>query len=314
MQITEVFKALSDESRLRLLNAISHGAFNVQELTSIIDLGQSTISHHLKVLQSCGLVRSQREGTWIYYSLVSADSPTPPIKAANSFFELAQTQELDSTLRSALTKDNKEISRILNKRRDQTRSFFENNAHNWSEMRIDLQDDEKLMQKVIEHIDPNSDLLELGCGTGALLKRILPRKGQSIGVDYSQAMLDEAKQNLSKYMDNLDLRLGNLEHLPLRDGSIDTAVAYMVMHHIARPIDVITETLRVLKPGAQFVVVDLTQHDKEYMRERLADLWLGFETKEFKKWVSQVGFSDITLETLGSNNQAFILTCRKPKK
>ena len=73
--LAQVFKALGDPVRLRLVSLIgAHqgGEVCVCDLTSAFDLSQPTISHHLKVLREAGLIDSERRGTWVYYRLVPA--------------------------------------------------------------------------------------------------------------------------------------------------------------------------------------------------------------------------------------------------
>lgn len=68
-----VFKALADPNRLRLLsmvNAQPSGESCVCDLTGPLDLGQPTVSHHLKILVDAGLLHREKRGTWAYYSLV----------------------------------------------------------------------------------------------------------------------------------------------------------------------------------------------------------------------------------------------------
>jgi ArsR family transcriptional regulator len=73
--LAQVFKALGDPVRLRLVSLIGAregGEVCVCDLTSAFDLSQPTISHHLKVLREAGLIDSERRGTWVYYRLVPA--------------------------------------------------------------------------------------------------------------------------------------------------------------------------------------------------------------------------------------------------
>ena len=72
-QKAQVFKALADPSRLRLLSMVraeASGESCVCDLTGPLDLGQPTVSHHLKILVDAGLLRREKRGTWAYYSLV----------------------------------------------------------------------------------------------------------------------------------------------------------------------------------------------------------------------------------------------------
>lgn len=68
-----VFKALADPNRLRLLSIVkgeASGESCVCDLTGPLDLGQPTVSHHLKILVEAGLLHREKRGTWAYYSLV----------------------------------------------------------------------------------------------------------------------------------------------------------------------------------------------------------------------------------------------------
>jgi len=73
--LAQVFKALGDPVRIRLVSLISAhqgGEVCVCDLTTAFDLTQPTISHHLKVLRQAGIIDSERRGTWVYYRLVPA--------------------------------------------------------------------------------------------------------------------------------------------------------------------------------------------------------------------------------------------------
>ena len=65
-----VFHALSDPTRLELINRLSAGEQCVCELTDALKTGQSRLSFHLKVLKDAGLIQDRREGRWMYYTLV----------------------------------------------------------------------------------------------------------------------------------------------------------------------------------------------------------------------------------------------------
>ena len=64
------FKALSDPTRVAILNRLAQGEACVCDLNATFDLSQPTISHHLRVLRDAGLVEASRRGTWAYYRVV----------------------------------------------------------------------------------------------------------------------------------------------------------------------------------------------------------------------------------------------------
>ena len=86
------FRALGDETRLRILELLVAGERAVSDLQHEVDVGQSLMSHHLRILREAGLVADRREGRWVYYGLVEpalaavklALYELDPIRAAGS--------------------------------------------------------------------------------------------------------------------------------------------------------------------------------------------------------------------------------------
>ncbi len=70
-QQARVLKALANESRLRIIDRLSHGECSVGELTEIIGSDPSTVSKHLAVLRAHGIVNDRREGNVVYYTLLT---------------------------------------------------------------------------------------------------------------------------------------------------------------------------------------------------------------------------------------------------
>lgn len=72
-EIIKLFKALSDKSRLRILMVLSHKSLCVCELQCIIKIAMSTVSQHLAILVETGLIKPEKRGKWIYYSIDSSN-------------------------------------------------------------------------------------------------------------------------------------------------------------------------------------------------------------------------------------------------
>lgn len=310
MSLKQQFKALGDESRLRILVLLSKGFYNVQEITEVLDLAQPTVSHHLKVLSRTGFARSLRDGNHIYYSLVGErDDSTAAIliRATLAAVEGKHAGDIQDTI----TKDAENLARLAAKRRRHTKDYFDAVASNWNSIREEAVGQENFLTLVVEQIVKEEAVLELGCGSGALLDLLAPRAGLTIGVDCSEAMLDETRKKLGSRASKIDLRLGYIEHLPVGDESVDTVVGYMVLHHSANPKDALADSYRVLKRGGSCILVDLMPHDKEYMRERFADIWLGFAPTQVQEWLEEVGFQSVTTRVLGEKQEVFMAICKK---
>ncbi len=71
--LTEVFKALSDPTRIQILYLLQKGDLCVCELMSILEKPQSTLSHHLSILKNANLVKPRKEGVWTYYALLKPE-------------------------------------------------------------------------------------------------------------------------------------------------------------------------------------------------------------------------------------------------
>ena len=139
-------------------------------------------------------------------------------------------------------------------------------------------------------LPPCQRLLEVGLGTGGLLPLLRRRAQQVVGVDQSPAMLQQAAQRVAELnLHGIDLRLGEMTHLPLADGEAQGAVLNMVLHHAPQPVAVFRELARVVAPGGRVLVADLQRHDQEWVREEIADQWLGFERLELQDWLQRSG-------------------------
>jgi ArsR family transcriptional regulator len=113
-------------------------------------------------------------------------------------------------------------------------------------------------------------------------------------------MLEEARRRLTLAGLGIELRLGEMAHLPLPDGTADCAVLNMVLHHAADPPAMLAEIRRILTPGGTLVLADLARHEREAAREQLADQWLGFSDEELTGWLESAGFAEVAIERIAA--------------
>jgi ArsR family transcriptional regulator len=281
----ETFKALSDLCRIRLVAILLRGEFTVQELTTIIGTGQSRISHHLKTLTEADILTVKRQGTWSYYRVCDGNRFFSSIRAAIEM-------ELDHL--PERTADMSAVAAVLEERRKKSQEFFDRHARQWDELSRRLLPLPEYRDRLLGAIPRGAKLLEIGVGTGELLMKLADIAAEIVGVDHSPAMLDEARRKIAgQPLGCIDLRLGEMNHLPLPDSSVDCVVANMVLHHAADPLAVIIEIRRVLTGNGLLLIADLARHEREAARDQLADQWLGFEVEELEGWLNAASFSNV---------------------
>lgn len=304
LQLLQIYKALADESRLRLLRVLRHGPYNVAELCVIGQMGQSRVSRHLKLLLEAGLCRVKREGTWAYYdaSGIKGDD----LRSCQLDLLIDQGSEL-----AYADEDESRRQACLEARRAKDLAFHDQVAGDWVSLRDELFGDGAFSERVLDSLGRPEGLADLGCGPGVLLPRLAERAQRVIGIDNSNAMLDQARTTLRGQPDGvterIELRLGALEHLPLADAEVDAVLINMVLHHLADPPAVLCEVQRVLGPGGRVVVCDLARHDDERMREKYSDQWLGFEQADLERFFEQAGFKLVEITRYDDTPRAGIL-------
>lgn len=284
----ETLKALADPCRLRLTAVLLAGEFTVQELTRIMDMGQSRISRHLKILTGAGVLTVKHQGTWSYYRAGDGSRFFSAIRPA---FE----RELE--MLPERSRDMAAVVEVLEERRRRSQEFFDRHARQWDDLARTLLPVPEYRHRLLEQVPEGVSVLEIGVGTGGLLTELSARASKVIGVDHSPAMLEEARRRVAgSGINGIELRLGEMSHLPLSDASVGCVVANMVLHHAADPAAVLTEIRRVLAPGGQLLLGDLARHEREVAREQLADQWLGFDDGELTGWLDLAGFDAVSIE------------------
>ena len=244
--ILPIFKALADSTRLRLLCLLLDYELSVNELVEVLEMGQSRISRHLKILAEAGLLSFRRNGLWVFYRANSADLPGDLIKAITPFVTRHEFAAVDRARASA----------VMSERDRRSRAFFNAVAEDWVELNREILGDFDLPAHVEQALPAGcGTAVDLGCGTGAVLGRLLGRVPHVIGVDGALGMLNLCRRRLGagqrQDSDRLSLRIGELCHLPLKDHEADFASVNLVLHHLADPAAGLAEIQRILKPGGR---------------------------------------------------------------
>ncbi len=279
MEILKYCKALGDETRARLVNVLLRYELNVGEIVQLMDMGQSRISRHLKILADSELVECRRDGLWAFYR--ASDSG-----AGRKFLD-GIAPLLDGE--PVFEKDLARAERVIRERTAQTRQFFESIADEWDRLNSEVFGDLDLRGEIISRMPLCEAAADLGCGSGELLALMASKAKSVIGVDNAPKMLELAESRFQGDA-RMSLRIGELSHLPLRDGETDFAVVSLVLHHLARPSEALGEAERILRSGGRLLVAEFDKHTNEIMRTDYGDRQLGIDKNQMLGWLETAGF------------------------
>ncbi len=279
--------ALGEATRLRALRALEKAELTVAELRAVLQLPQSTVSRHLKVLSEAGWVASRREGTSALYRMTADELPP----AAMRMWTLVREQ---ISAQRAAERDDQRLQRVLADRRTKSQAFFASMAGRWDKVRSDLFGERFDALALPALLDASWTVGDLGCGTARVGELLAPYVERVIAVDSTAAMLKAARSRL-KPLDNVDLRRGELEQLPIDDRALDAAVLMLVLHHQADPAKVLGEVARTLKRHGKVLIVDMLPHDRREYQQSMGHVWLGFDRRQIGRWLDESGFTGTRL-------------------
>jgi ArsR family transcriptional regulator len=280
---------LGDALRSRMLVLLERHELTVGELCAVLQLPQSTVSRHLKVLGDAAWVTSRRDGTSRYYS-----SNEPPHAAAGKLWSLLREQ-VGAT--PAADQDARRLKTVMTRRQTASQQFFETGAGRWDKLREEMFGRWYHLQALAALLDESWTVGDLGCGTGHVAAALAPFVSGVIAVDRSGDMLQAARRRLRE-VGNVDVRRGELESLPIDDGALDAATLMLVLHHTPDPGVVLGDVARTLRGGGRLLVTDMLPHDHEEYRQQMGHVWLGFSEDQMRKLLTASGFTGIRITPL----------------
>lgn len=290
---------LADATRLRLLRLLERHELGVADLCDVLQMPQSTVSRHLKVLADQGWVTSRRSGTTNLYRTI-LDELAP---AARELWVVAR-QQTDAW--GSTEQDQVRLRSRLKARNQRTRKFFAGAAGDWLQRRREFYGERFDLDAALGMLPGHWTVADLGCGSGAFASRLATHVKQVVGVDDSHDMLDTAKQ-LTGDQKNIQLKHGDLDHVPLESESCDAATLLLVLTYLANPVAVLEETHRILtteRGGGRIVIVDLLRHDREDFRREMGQSHMGFGEKQLATMLRDAGFRQVRVNPLPPEPQA----------
>lgn len=289
--------AVADPIRTRLLLVLERHELTVSELRAVLQLPQSTVSRHLKVLAAAGWVVAREDGTSNRYR-----HDVRLLDAGSRGLWASVRDEAQSV--AAARRDAERVKGVLADRHTRSQAFFASSAGQWDRVRSELFGSRTELFALVGLLDAGATVGDLGCGTGQLAEVVAPFVERVIAVDESAAMLTAARARLAT-TPNVDIRDGSLEALPIADAALDIAVLSLVLHYVADPVVALTEIRRTMRTGGgRLLIVDMLPHDRAEYRQTMGHVWLGFDAVQLTQWATKAGFTGVRHHALPAAPQA----------
>jgi ubiquinone/menaquinone biosynthesis C-methylase UbiE len=284
--ITKTLKVVADPNRLRILLLLKGEELSVAELQEILAMGQSTISTHLSQLKQAELVEDRRTGKSNFYRLAVPDDSRPDSVLLRLLSQAA-------TEIPEAAHDQTAMRRVLRKRKDKMRSFFDSVAGRLGKDYVPGKSWKSLAEALLRLLPPLV-IADLGAGEGASALLLAQRAKKVIAVDSSARMIEVGREQALRHgVKNIDYRLGDMEEIPIGDGEVDLVFFSQSLHHALHPELALAEAARILVPGGRIVILDLVRHRFEQARELYADEWLGFSESDLESMLQNAGFINV---------------------
>ncbi len=281
---------LGDLLRLRLLRLLEAEELSVGELAQILQLPQSTVSRHLKLLHESEWIVRRAEGTASLYRM----DPAALDEAARRLWALAREQ-LGSN--PTLGEDDRRMATIIAQRPADGAAFLRRLGGEWDRVRRELFGERFMTDALASLLDPGWVVADLGCGTGVTVEHLAPVVRRVIAVDREPAMLDAARRRLTAHH-NVEFRLGDLCGLDLADASVDAAMILLVTVYLETPAAAVAEAARILRRGGAVLIVDMVAHDRTTYRHTMGHHHLGFSEANVRGWAAAAGLADVRYRAL----------------
>jgi ArsR family transcriptional regulator len=278
--ILKSLRLAADPNRLRILLLLAEEELSVAELQEVLGKGQSQISTHLAQLKGASLVDDRRTGK-------------------NAFYRLTAPEELMGVLRQAseeipeAVRDREALRSVLRKRQDHMRRYFDELAGKFGRQYVPGRSWKGVAEALLKLMPPMV-IADLGAGEGTISQLMAQRAKKVIAIDNSERMVEFGSDLARKHgIANLEYRLGDIEDIPIRAGTVDLAFFSQALHHAIHPERALAEAWRILKPGGRAAILDLNRHQFAEARELYADVWLGFTEFELERFLRSTSFHNI---------------------
>jgi SAM-dependent methyltransferase len=278
----DLFRVLGDEDRLRLLALCAAEELTVGELATLTGESQPQVTRKSQPLREAGLLAARKDGT---RTLLRAEPSADPVMRAALEAGRALCEK-DGSLAA--------VPALVAQREETSRRLFARAEGGAAPVVVDGARLLPMLPMLAPLLPGRALAVDVGAGEGALLPLLSPLYERVVAIDRSPARLARCAERVSALgLPNVRLREGAVEDTGIveeiaRAGGADLVVVSRVLHHVARPQELLAAAARLLRPAGHLVVVDHVPHEDESLRER-GHVWLGFEPAKLGAWLEAAG-------------------------
>lgn len=294
MQSLDIFRALADPTRVRIVSLLRTMELAVGELAQVLGQSQPRVSRHIKILCDAGIAQRRREGSWVFLCPGKTDIVAPLFRAIDDWSHLGAVDHW-------AVADSARLAAVRADRAAAAQRYFAAHAGQWDAIRslhVAETDVEAAMAKALSD-QPIGTLVDIGTGTGRMIELFGGRAQRATGIDRNPEMLRLARAKLAESpQSNWDLQQGDVAALPLPSHSADTVILHQVLHFIPAPEAAIAEAARLVSASGRLLIVDFAPHEREALRVDNAHTRLGFSDDQIRSWFAASGLAVDLIETL----------------
>lgn len=288
----ELFAALADPTRVRILLLVERLQLAIGELAEILGQSQPRVSRHVRLLADAGLVERRKEGAFVFVGI--ADGAAAPVVA------LINRLWGNDPAAPLLEAESRRLRQVCDARQQAIDDWFEAHAGEWDLFRKLAGQEDGIDQALAEAARRPAvgHLLDIGTGTGRLLATLASEARSATGVDRSPEMLRLARGKLADSGSQAaQLVQADMLALPFADARFDTVILQHVLHFADNPAAALRETARVMAPAGKLLVADYAAHDHEQLRTEMQHRRLGFAPESMLALMAAAGLRGELLST-----------------
>jgi ArsR family transcriptional regulator len=282
----QLYRLLGEPVRLRLLALAHSEELSVGELAELLSESQPNVSRHAAGLRQSGVLLDRREGTRVYVRVSPSAAQDPVVADAVATGRVLC--ERDGSLA--------QIAEVVRSRDHHTREFFEHPRASASPQEL-AQELPAYLFALGQVMTPHALAVDAGTGDGSLLDVLAPVFERVVAVDRSQAQLAQARRKVAaRGYRNVELLRGEIDSVEARHCvgvGADVVVCSRVLHHSPLPRKAVEALAELVRPGGVVVLIDYLQHQDEQLRDRQADVWMGFSGEELEAFARAAGLAEV---------------------